>query len=105
MGKVVVTGGAGFIGSHLAEELVGRGYDVTILDDLSAGKIVDIEGLLSEKNVDFVKWSVTDPLLLSELFRNAQYVFHQAAITNVPRSLDNPRLSHEANATGTLMCC
>ena len=102
MEKLIVTGGAGFIGSHLAEELVTRGYDVTILDDLSTGKMVNIERLLSKENVDFVQGSVTNFPLLSELFQNAQYVFHQAAVTSVPRSIDSPRFSHDANITGTL---
>ena len=102
MKKVIVTGGAGFIGSHLAEELVRRGYYVTILDDLSTGKMDNIEGLLSKKNVDFIRGSITNFSLLSELFQNAQYVFHQAAIASVPRSVDSPQSSHEANITGTL---
>lgn len=102
MKKVIVTGGAGFIGSHLTEELARRGYHVTILDDLSTGKRDNIEGLLSKKNVDFTQGSVTNFPLLSELFQNAQYVFHQAAIPSVPRSVDSPQFSHEANITGTL---
>ena len=102
MKKVAVTGGAGFIGSHLAEELIRRGYYVTILDDLSTGKMDNIEGLLSNKNVDFIQGSVTDFPLLLELFQNTQYVFHQAAITSVPLSVDSPQFSHEANITGTL---
>jgi len=100
--KVVVTGGAGFIGSHLAEELVRRGYYTTVLDDLSTGKIDNIEGLLSKKNVDFMQGSVTNLPLLLELFQNAEYVFHQAAIPSVPRSVDSPQFSHEVNITGTL---
>ncbi len=102
MKKVVVTGGAGFIGSHLAEELVNRGYYVIVLDDLSTGKIDNIEELLSKKKVDFAQGSVTNFPLLLELFQNAQYVFHQAAIPSVPRSVDSPQSSHEANITGTL---
>ena len=100
--KIVVTGGAGFIGSHLAEELVRRGYYTTVLDDLSTGKIDNIEGLLSKKNVDFIRGSVTNFPLLLKLFQNAQYVFHQAAIPSVPRSVDSPQFSHEVNITGTL---
>ena len=100
--KVVVTGGAGFIGSCLAEELVKRGYYVTVLDDLSSGKIDNIEELISKKNVDFLQGSVTNFPLLSELFQNTQYVFHQAAIPSVPRSVDSPQFSNEANITGTL---
>ncbi len=102
MKKLIVTGGAGFIGSHLAEELVRRGYYVTILDDLSTGKMDNIEGLLLKKNVDFIQGSITNLPLLSELFQDAQYVFHLAAIPSVPRSVDSPQLSHEVNITGTL---
>jgi len=100
--KVIVTGGAGFIGSHLADELVRRGYHVTVLDDISTGKMDNIEGLLSKKNVDFMQGSVTNLPLLLELFQNAEYVFHQAAIPSVPRSVDSPQFSHEVNITGTL---
>lgn len=102
MKKVVVTGGAGFIGSFLTEELVKRGYHVTVLDNLSTGKMDNIEAIVSEKKVDFVRGSITDLALLKELFQNVQYVFHQAAIPSVPRSIDNPQLSNEANITGTL---
>lgn len=58
--KVVVTGGAGFIGSHLVEGLVRRGYDVTILDDLSTGKKANIETLLEKPGVEFIQGSITD---------------------------------------------
>jgi len=102
MKKLIVTGGAGFIGSYLVEELVRRGYYVTVVDDLSTGKIDNIEGLLSKKKVDFVQGSVTNLHLLLELFQNAQYIFHLAAITSASLSLDSPQLSHEANITGTL---
>ncbi len=102
MGKVVVTGGAGFIGSHLAESLSSRGYHVIIIDDLSTGKKENIEPLLNRDNVEFIRGSVTNFPLLSELFQNAEYVFHQAAIPSVPRSMENPYASHEANITGTL---
>ena len=72
MKKVIVTGGAGFIGSHLAEELAKRGYHVTILDDLSTGKLVNIEELMAKKAVSFVKGSITNFTMLSQLFRNAE---------------------------------
>jgi len=102
MKKVVVTGGAGFIGSHLAEEVARRGYHVIILDDLSTGKVENIEDLLDKDNVEFIKGSITDPPLLQELFRGVDYVFHQAAIPSVPRSIENPQASHEVNVSGTL---
>ncbi len=97
-----MTGGAGFIGSHLVEELVANGYQVAVLDDLSTGKKANIEPLLPGGRVDFVRGSVTDLPLLQELFQNTRYVFHLAAISSVPRSLKDPRASHEVNATGTL---
>ena len=100
--KVVVAGGAGFIGSHLAEELVNRGYHVVILDDLSTGKRENIEALLKRDDVKFIQGSITDLRLLQGLFQNVDYVFHQAAIPSVPRSIEEPLASHEANITGTL---
>lgn len=100
--KAIVTGGAGFIGSHLAEELVRRGYQVTILDDLSTGKKENVTELLKNMNVKFVQGSITNISLLREVFRDAGYIFHEAAIPSVPRSIDNPLASHEGNVTGTL---
>lgn len=102
MGKVVVTGGAGFIGSHLAEELSKRGYKVTILDNLFTGKRENVEPLLKEGKVEFIQGSITDSPLLYELFQDVSYVFHEAAIPSVPRSVENPQAAHEANITGTL---
>jgi len=102
MGRVIVTGGAGFIGSHLAEELVSRGYDVTILDDLSTGKMDNIEGLLNKENAEFIHGSITDLSLLRELFQGVEYVFHQAALARVPRSIEDPLSTNEVNIRGTL---
>lgn len=100
--RVVITGGAGFIGSHLAEELARRGYYTIILDNLSSGKIENIRNLLKNDNVEFIQGSVTDLPLLQEVFKGVQYVFHQAALTSVPRSIEKPHASHETNLTGTL---
>lgn len=102
MKRVVVTGGAGFIGSHLTEELARRGYRVITLDDLSTGKVKNIEALLDIENVEFIKGSITDSPLLRELFHGVNYVFHQAALPSVPRSIENPQASHEVNVSGTL---
>jgi UDP-glucose 4-epimerase len=102
MKKVIVTGGAGFIGSHLAEALAGQGYQVVILDDLSTGKVENIEELLKNNNVDFIQDSVTNLPLLKRLFKDAYHVFHLAAIPSVLRSLENPQASHEVNVNGTL---
>jgi UDP-glucose 4-epimerase len=100
--KAIVTGGAGFIGSHIARELSERSYEVVIVDDLSTGKRKNIEPLLDRHYVSFVEGSVTDLPLLRDLFRGASYIFHQAAIPSVPRSINDPLSSHQANLTGTL---
>ena len=100
--KVVVTGGAGFIGSHLIERLVEQGYQVIALDDLSTGKMENIRELLRNDIVEFIRGSVTDLELLKGLFKGASYVFHLAALPSVPRSLENPLDCHQVNVTGTL---
>ncbi|MFC1942397.1 SDR family oxidoreductase [Chloroflexota bacterium] len=102
MNKVVVTGGAGFIGSHLVERLVEMGYQTIVVDDLSTGKMENIEAVLGSDRVEFVQGSVTDPSLLNTLFKGSSYVFHLAAIASVPQSIENPRASHEVNVNGTL---
>lgn len=100
--KVVITGGSGFIGSRLAEELTGRNYQVIILDDLATGNKENIKPLFKKENVEFIQGSITELPLLQNLFREVHFVFHLAAIPSVPRSIENPQLSHLVNATGTL---
>jgi len=102
MQRIIVTGGAGFIGSHLAEELVRRGYQVTILDDLSTGKVENIKPLMTNSDVRFIKGSVTDLPLLQKLLQNVDYVFHLAAIPSVSQSIENPLASHNVSVTGAL---
>ncbi len=101
MRRVVVTGGAGFIGSHLAKLLADREYHVIILDDLSTGKKANIEMLLEKPSVEFIQGSITDLTLLQKVFINTKYVFHQAAISSVPRSIKDPKTFHDVNVTGT----
>jgi nucleoside-diphosphate-sugar epimerase len=96
----LVTGAAGFIGSHLVEFLVDGGHAVTALDDLSTGKRDNIARLLS--HIDFIEGSVLDPAVCARATRGVDYVFHEAALASVPRSVSNPLGTHEANATGTL---
>ena len=98
--KVVVTGGAGFIGSHLAAGLARQGYHVTVIDDLSTGKMANMAEF--SPNIRFIRGSITDLPLLQQSLKEVQYVFHLAAIPSVPRSIASPMVSHEANITGTL---
>lgn len=99
--RVVITGGAGFIGSNLAAQLV-KDNEVIILDNLSTGKMENIEGLIATKKASFVQGSILDLPLLTNLFQGISHVFHQAALPSVPRSIAHPLECHEANATGTL---
>jgi UDP-glucose 4-epimerase len=96
----VVTGGAGFIGSHIAERLLRDGHTVRIVDNLITGKQVNLDLLAG--NVEFYNVSITDLEALRPIFKDADVVFHHAALASVPLSIDNPLLSHEHNATGTL---
>ena len=99
--KVVVTGGAGFIGSNLAQEL-SKENQVTVLDNLSTGYLENIQNLINSGDIIFVKGSITDMNLLQKLFENVDYIFHQAAIPSVPRSVKDPISSNYTNVNGTL---
>ena len=100
MKSYLVTGAAGFIGSNIVEELVRRGERVRALDNLSTGKRSNIEPFLG--NIDFVEGDITDSSVVAEAMQGVDYVLHQAALPSVPRSVADPLLSHEINATGTL---
>jgi UDP-glucose 4-epimerase len=98
--RIVITGGAGFIGSALARALVARGDDVSVLDNFSSGKRENLQDLAGALAV--VEGDILDAGLLDRVFAGAEVVFHEAAIPSVPRSLAAPVASHNANATGTL---
>lgn len=98
--RFVVTGGAGFIGSHLVEHLVHAGHVVTVLDDLSTGKRENIAPWKS--SIRFIEGSITDLATCTKAIAGAQVVLHQAALPSVPRSVADPLGSHAVNATGTL---
>ncbi len=100
--KALVTGGAGFIGSHLAEALARRGVDVTVLDNLSGGREANLAWRLAGAPVELVKGSVTDGPLLTRLLAGCDWVFHQAAMPSVPRSVLEPVLSNAQNLDATL---
>jgi UDP-glucose 4-epimerase len=102
-GIVLVTGGAGFIGSHIAATLAGRGARVRIVDDLSTGHLENVEEIGGD--VEFVRASLTDDAALRRALAGVELVFHEAAIPSVPRSVEDPRATHEAcvNATFKLL--
>jgi nucleoside-diphosphate-sugar epimerase len=102
-GVALVTGGAGFIGSHLAATLVESGARVRIIDDLSTGYLKNVDAIASK--VDFVQASVGDEQSLRRAISDVELVFHEAAIPSVPRSVERPVESHEAsiNATFSLL--
>ncbi|REJ78931.1 MAG: NAD-dependent epimerase/dehydratase family protein [Acidobacteria bacterium] len=98
--KCLVTGGAGFIGSNLADELIRQGRDVKIIDDLSTGfreNLMEISG-----QFEFIEGDLNDPKALEEAVSDVEVVFHQAALPSVPRSVEDPVATHEACATATL---
>lgn len=97
--KIIITGGLGFIGSNLAERLI-KNNEVTIIDDESTGKMENIKHLESD-NLKVINGSITD-LDLTDNLKGHDYVFHQAALPSVPRSIKDPKGSNEANITGTL---
>lgn len=98
--NVVVTGGAGFIGSHLTERLVGDGHRVTVIDNLCTGRRENLAAVAGE--IRFVEGDLRDPALLRDALRGAEVVYHQAALPSVARSIADPLESHEVNVTGTL---
>lgn len=100
MSSYLVTGGAGFIGSHLVRFLLERGERVRILDDFSTGKRENLAGL--EDRVDLHQGDLKSDEDVRNAVSGMDFVFHQAAIPSVPRSVEAPMESHEANATGTL---
>ena len=100
--RYIVTGGAGFIGSNLAERLARDDHEVVIVDDLSSGRRENIEHLADHPRVAFVEGSVTDLPLLVDACAGADGIFHQAAIASVPRSVANPLETNEVNVAGTL---
>jgi UDP-glucose 4-epimerase len=100
MARCLVTGGAGFIGSHLVEALLAAGHQVRVLDDLSTG---DAANLAAVRNrIDFAQGDIRDPATVGAAVRGTELVFHQAALPSVPRSVADPVTTHEVCATGTL---
>jgi nucleoside-diphosphate-sugar epimerase len=105
-GIALVTGGAGFIGSHIAAGLASEGARVRIIDDLSTGYSENLDEI--DGDIDFVKASVADENAVRRTLEDVELVFHEAAIPSVPRSVEDPRLTHIASVDATfslLLAC
>jgi nucleoside-diphosphate-sugar epimerase len=98
--KIVVTGGAGFIGSHIVDALLSYESEVVVIDDLSTGRDTNISHAFSK--ITFMKGSILDTALLEKAFQGAYAVIHEAALPSVPKSIALPIETHQANSTGTL---
>ncbi len=97
----LVTGGAGFIGSHIAEFLLNnKAKKVRVLDNLTTGYLENIKPFLSLSNFEFTEGDITNPVDCEKACIGIDYVSHQAALGSVPRSIENPLATHQANATG-----
>jgi nucleoside-diphosphate-sugar epimerase len=97
--KVLVTGGAGFIGSNLAEELIRGGAAVTILDNLSTGFRENLDEIKGD--LEFIEGDLNDDAAVKKAVSGCEFVFHQAALPSVPRSVDDPVETHNACVNGT----
>lgn len=102
MKNVLLTGGAGFIGSHIADFLINNNYKVRVLDNLSTGKLENIQHNLCKDNFEFVWGDISDIHQVRKACENIDVICHQAALGSVPRSIDNPLTSHISNVNGFL---
>lgn len=102
MAKALVTGAAGFIGSHLAEALLRRGHQVVLVDDLSGSSRDNLAWMQGHPEVRFVEGDAANASLMQPLLEGCDWVFHEAALPSVPRSISEPLESHAANLTVTL---
>jgi len=100
MKRALVTGGAGFIGSHLVEGLLARGYEVTVLDNYATGRHDNLARVVNQ--IHFVEGDVRNLTTVHSVMRKVDVVFHEAALPSVARSVKNPLESNEVNITGTL---
>ncbi|MBI5574320.1 MAG: SDR family oxidoreductase [Elusimicrobia bacterium] len=97
---VLVTGGAGFIGSSIADELLKRNYRVRIIDNFCTGRIENIKHIIGK--IELVKGDIRDGKLVDRIMKGVGFVFHEAALRSVPRSIDDPGSTNDVNITGTL---
>ena len=99
--KSIVTGGAGFIGSNLVDKLVKKGHQVTVIDNLSTGRISNLTHH-NKKNVKIFKVDISNSKKLKNIFKGHSYIFHLAGLADIVPSIENPQKYFEANVVGTL---
>lgn len=102
MKHILITGGAGFIGSNLTEYFLGKGYRVTCLDNFATGHRYNIQPFLTHENYQLIEGDIRDFETCQKAVQGVDYVLHQAALGSVPRSIKDPQTSNEVNVTGFL---
>lgn len=100
--KAIVTGGAGFIGSHLTEALVTAGCQTIVIDNYSTGRLKNLEAIKDDKHLSIVESDVNDMARIRSFFKEVDYVFHLAALADIVPSIVNPLAYHRANVDGTI---
>jgi len=100
--KILVTGGAGFIGSHIVDRLLTAGFKVVVIDNLCTGRLENIASHQTRKNFHFIQGDIRNLDLINNMLQDVDAVFHAAALVSVPSSVENPVLTSEVNVTGTL---
>ena len=100
--EILVTGGAGFIGSHIVDRLLDEGFKVRVLDNLSTGEIKNLAQHQNKKSFQFIEGDIRNFDLVKRAVEGVDAVFHEAALVSVTRSVENPLLSNEVNITGTV---
>ena len=98
--KVIVLGGAGFIGSHLCDLLVEKKYKIIVIDNLSTGRLSNVNHI--KRKIRFIKADISKEGKWQKEFKNAKYIFHLAALADIVPSIENPKKYFESNITGTL---
>ncbi|MGD8545971.1 MAG: SDR family oxidoreductase [Candidatus Bathyarchaeota archaeon] len=100
--RILVTGGAGFIGSHIVDQLLTENYEVTVLDNLESGRLKNITHNNERPEFTFTKGDIRDYELVRQLVKDVDVVFHQAALVGIPLSVKTPILTNDVNVLGTL---